>query len=87
MAHKTGSLDGLRHDVGLMWLPERGEERGRRDVMALPPDELPAGRPVVFVAMSQGVPDLSWTVENRAEVAIGRAARAVYDALADADSS
>ena len=83
MAHKTGSLDGLRHDVGLLWLPKRGEGRGgeKRDVMALPSDALPSGMPVVFVAMSRGVPDPRWTVENRAEVAIGRAARAVYDAL------
>ena len=83
MAHKTGSLDGLRHDVGLLWLPERGAGRSgeKRDVMALPSDALPSGKPVVFVAMSRGVPDLRWTVENRAEVAIGRAARAVYDAL------
>jgi hypothetical protein len=49
--------------------------------MALPSDALPDWEPVVFVAMSKGVPDLGWTVENRAEVAIGRAARAAYDAL------
>ena len=81
MAHKTGSLDGLRHDVGLLWMPEEGRGAETGDVMALPSTELPRARPVVFVAMSQGVPDLRWTVENRAEVAIGRAARAVYDAL------
>ncbi|HET7768314.1 MAG TPA: serine hydrolase [Chloroflexota bacterium] len=83
MAHKTGSLDGLRHDVGVLWLPERGERQGgeQQDVMALPSDALPCGMPVVFVAMSRGVSDPRWTVENRAEVAIGRAARAVYDAL------
>ena len=78
MAHKTGSLDGLRHDVGLIW---PAPDAQGRDVMALPSDELPGGLPLVFVAMSRGVPDLRWTVENRAEVAIGRAARAVDDAL------
>jgi beta-lactamase class A len=83
VAHKTGSLDGVRHDVGLIWPPETGAgaEAGKRDVMALPADALPAGQPVVFVAMSKGVPDLRWTVENWAEVAIARAARAVYDAF------
>ncbi|CAA9227600.1 MAG: Beta-lactamase [uncultured Chloroflexi bacterium] len=84
MAHKTGSLDGVRHDVGLLWLPNREPA----DAVAIADggeeeeDELPNGEPAVFVAMSRGVRDLRWTVENRAEVTIGRAARAVYDALA-----
>lgn len=81
MAHKTGSLDGVRHDVGLMWVPRgSGGTAQARDVMALPSEELPSDPPVVFVAMSKDVPDLRWTVENAAEVAIGRAARAVYEA-------
>lgn len=87
VAHKTGSLNGVRHDVGLFWPPRaaqgaRGARRGaERDVMALPGDDLPAGDPVVLVAMSKDVPDLRWTVENRAEVTVARAARAVYDAV------
>ncbi len=81
VAHKTGSLNGVRHDAGLIWLPTPDQRTGKRDVMALPSDELPAGKPVVLVAMSKDVPDVRWTVENRAEVAIARAARAVYDAL------
>ncbi len=82
LAHKTGSLDGVRHDFGLFWLAEREPPKPHRtrDVMALPADELPSGEPVVFVAMSKGMPDLRWTVENRAEVTIARAVRAAFDA-------
>jgi beta-lactamase class A len=87
MAHKTGSLDGVRHDVGLLWLPEpsppgAGADLGQSHDAHEAQEEVPSAAPVVFVAMSRGVRDQRWTVENRAEVTIGRAARAVYDALA-----
>jgi beta-lactamase class A len=81
VAHKTGSLNGVRHDVGLFWPPRTVARRPERDVMALPSDDLPEGEPVVLVAMSRDVPDLRWTVENRAEVTVARAARAIYDAV------
>jgi beta-lactamase class A len=81
LAHKTGSLDGVRHDAGLIWLPEDGGAANSKDPMALPDDGLPDWEPVVFVAMSKDVPDLRWTVENRAEVTVARAMRAVYDEL------
>lgn len=82
VAHKTGSLDGVRHDAGLIWARQvAGNSGPKRDLLALPDDGLPDWPPIVFVGMSKGVPDLRWTVENRAEVTIARAARAVYDAF------
>ena len=83
VAHKTGSLDGVRHDVGLFWPPRQAETTlddapGRPDPMALRGSDLPTAEPVVFVALSKGAPDLRWTVENRAEILIARAARLVY---------
>lgn len=83
MAHKTGSLDGVRHDVGLIWLAPDEAITPPRDVMALPDDALPAELPIVFVAMSKDVADLRWTVENDAERLIGQAALATYRACVD----
>lgn len=89
VAHKTGSLNGVRHDAGIIWLPEaplahapdRNAHAGhpRADPMARPTGGSPTGSPLVFVGMSKEVADLRWTVENEAEVAIARAARAAYD--------
>jgi beta-lactamase class A len=87
VAHKTGSLDGVRHDAGIFWRPAGRRDGPRRSADAMARQEAgqaapPAGNPVVFVGMSRAVGDRRWTVENAAEVAIARAARAVYDALA-----
>jgi beta-lactamase class A len=85
VAHKTGSLDGVRHDAGIFWRPAAGRPAvsprsgglARGAGLPFPPP----GEPVVFVGMSRDVRDGRWTVENEAEVAIARTARAVYDAL------
>ena len=84
VAHKTGSLDGVRHDAGIVWRPAPG---GSARIPPAPPARrrggLPQGAPVVFVGMSRDVPDLRWTVENAAEIAIARAARTVFDYFSD----
>lgn len=81
VAHKTGSLNGVRHDAGIVWLP-CGEGAGPAGATAEARERgRPPGRPVVFVGMSREVPDVRWTVENEAELTIARAARLVYDGL------
>lgn len=88
VAHKTGSLDGVRHDVGLLWLPP-SRTAGTAAPQAPSPvpaldrtdDDVPAHPAVAFVAMSRDVADRRWTVENQAEVTIARAIRHVYDAV------
>jgi beta-lactamase class A len=82
VAHKTGSLNGVRHDAGIVWRP--GEPKGdnsatARDVMAIERKGFAAGHPIILVAMSRDVADQRWTVENEAEQTIARAARIVYD--------
>ena len=87
-AHKTGSLDGVRHDVGIIWRPQDGQEptdERAGDVMALESEGYPGGYPIVFVGMSRDVTDLRWTVENAAERAIARAALAAYEHLRTED--
>lgn len=90
-AHKTGSLNGVRHDAGIFWRPagSAGGSDGatapaHRDPMRRAEAGGPTGAPVVFVAMSRDVADLRWTVDNAAEVTIARAARAAYDHFAGA---
>jgi beta-lactamase class A len=87
VAHKTGSLAGVRHDAGVFWRPAKGGARTAGGAGAGPPagpmaraDEgLPSGSAVVFVGMSRDVADRRWTVENEAEVAIARAARLAFE--------
>jgi beta-lactamase class A len=84
VAHKTGSLDGVRHDVGIIWRPpdaptDRTTDEEGRGGMPIQEEGFAAGHPIVFVGMSRDVADRRWTVENDAEQAIARAARAVYD--------
>lgn len=80
VAHKTGSLDGVRHDVGIFWRPVATEQRDLQpaDVGARHRDGCPQPDPVIFVGMSREVSDLRWTVENEAEITIARAAKLVY---------
>jgi hypothetical protein len=70
--------------VGIFWRPAHAApgEDATGDGTAIQGDAHPEGRPVVFVGMSRDVADLRWTVENDAERAIARAARAGYRYLA-----
>ena len=82
----VGSLDGVRHDVGIIWRPSGEPARQEREaggIMAVRSERYPGGHPIVFVGMSREVADFRWTVENDAERAIARAARAAYEWLTD----
>jgi beta-lactamase class A len=87
IAHKSGSLDGVRHDAGIIWRPADGVNAlpaGSAGPAPLEPG-VPPPLPLIFVGMSQEVGDLRWTVENDAEITIGRAARVVNDYFAAED--
>lgn len=75
VAHKTGAIDGVRHDAGVMWVASAGAKASDTEQEG----ETPAGRPITFVALSRDLDDRRWTVENEGEAAIGRLARAAHD--------
>jgi beta-lactamase class A len=77
VAHKTGAIDGVRHDAGVFWVPTEPAEG--HDPMAVRATDRPSGRPVICVALSRDLGDRSWSVENSGEAAIGRMARAAYE--------
>ena len=81
VAHKTGAIDGVRHDAGVFWVPEVSSTA--HDPMAARGMVRPKGRPIIFVALSRDLDDRSWSVENAGEAAIGRLARAAFDWFAD----
>ena len=74
VAHKTGAIDGVRHDAGVFWVPE--VSTAAHDPMAARGAVRPSGRPIIFVVLSRNLDDRSWSVENAGEAAIGRLARA-----------
>lgn len=77
VAHKTGAIDGVRHDAGVIWVPANTSHP--HDPMSTRGLDVPVGRPIIVVALSRGLDDRSWSVENEGEVAIGRLARAAFD--------
>ena len=77
VAHKTGAIDGVRHDAGVFWVPE--VSTAAHDPMAARGAVRPSGRPIIFVVLSRNLDDRSWSVENAGEAAIGRLARAAFD--------
>jgi beta-lactamase class A len=77
VAHKTGAIDGVRHDAGVFWIPN--EPSVSHDPMAARGIDRPTGRPIIFVALTRDLVDRSWSVENEGEAAIGRLARAALD--------
>jgi len=78
VAHKTGSLDGVRHDAGIIWRPRQLPVRSPKSEVRSREEDA-TGHPLVLVAMSRDVADRRWTVENAAERTIARAAKAVFD--------
>ena len=79
VAHKTGSLDGIRHDAGIIWRPDPvAPPEEPAGAMARRTGGSAAGHPIVFVGMSKDA-DMRWTVDNEAEVLIARAARLAFD--------
>jgi beta-lactamase class A len=90
VAHKTGSLEGVRHDAGVVWRPVPSAAAMRRNgatpgVMATEEEGFAPCHPIVLVAMSRDVADRRWTVENEAERTIARAAKVVFDHLVTSD--
>lgn len=81
VAHKTGAIDGVRHDAGVFWVPEApgGREAPELDPMAIRGTTSPQGRPIILVVLTQSLGDQRWSVDNAGAVAIGRLARAAYD--------
>lgn len=77
VAHKTGAIDGVRHDAGVFWVPS--DPAAPPDPMAIRGADQPTGRAIIFVALSRDLDDRSWSVENEGEAAIGRLARAAFD--------
>jgi beta-lactamase class A len=82
VAHKTGAIEGVRHDAGVFWLPDAPTDE--HDPMVVRGTERPVGRPIIFVALSRDLQDRSWSVENAGEAGIGRLARAAFDWFATA---
>lgn len=81
VAHKTGAIDGVRHDAGVFWVPT--VTSAEHDPMALRGIDRPNGKPIIFVVLSRDLEDRSWSVENAGEVGIGRLARAAFDWFSD----
>jgi len=77
VAHKTGAIEGVRHDAGVFWIPNA--LRAAHDPMATRGANRPIGRPIIFVALSRNLDDRTWSVENEGEAAIGRLARAALN--------
>jgi beta-lactamase class A len=57
VAHKTGSLDGVRHDVGILWRPDTsaGTSLGARAHGSAPPDAGGAATPAAVPGVPSGV--------------------------------
>lgn len=69
VAHKTGAVNTVRTDAGIIWVPSDPKQKTKT-------------RPIALCVLTDQNEDQRWVVDNAAQVTIGKIAREVYDHFA-----